>query len=115
MKKKSNSKPNLLLLHGAQLLEQFLQALRKTSGIDLQGPVVELFQLAAQLEHGLLPIADQFLQILVAQLLACPALARALSAAFQLCLHIDLFRGSFAAWFASPLAAFLAFLLSSAA
>lgn len=90
--KKIKSKPNLLLLHGAQLLEQFLQALRKASGIDLQGPVVELFQLATQLEHGLLPIADQFLQVLVAQLLTCPALARALSATFQLCLHIDLFR-----------------------
>lgn len=64
--KKSNSKPNLLLLHGAQLLEQFLQTLREASGIDLQRPEVELLQLAAQLEHGLLPIADQLLQILVA-------------------------------------------------
>lgn len=72
----------LLLLQGTQLLEQLLQSLGETSGVHLQCPVVELLQLATQLEDGLLAVADQFLQVLIAQLLTCSALPCTLSAAF---------------------------------
>lgn len=74
----------LLLLHGAQLLEQLLQTVRAAASVHLQRPVVQLLELSAQLHHGLLAIGHQLLQVLVAQLLPGTTLASTLPAAFCL-------------------------------
>ena len=86
----ANSQPATLF--GLHLLQELLEALRDDPGVrvELLAPLQVLVELVPQPEVGLLPLEDEIVEVLVAELLAGAALARALPTPLELGLHVCL-------------------------
>lgn len=68
--------------------KDFKYSLRNVALVHLLEILPVRVKLLAQHQHRLLPVGHQLLEVLVAQLLACPALTRTLPAALQFGFHV---------------------------
>lgn len=108
-----NQKNFLFGFDDAEILENVRGVLREAAGVDLLRPVLILLQLLPQLQHSLLPVRNELLQILITQLFPSAALASRLSRSLQLRLHVNLLGSRFPARFTSTLSRLFPLLLNT--
>lgn len=65
--------------HDAKVLENVGRFFGEPAGVDLLRPNLVALELLSQLQHGLLSVGDELLQILIAQLLTGAAFSSRLS------------------------------------